>query len=283
MNYTGKCYDSFAYAVTTLLETAGVKDAKNLPDADCLSNRAFAFALGDDVKTWFRPALPWRDYMSILSENLGCGDGLCVMPVQDLAVRPEHYQGWFLLGETEVLKRQTLQAKYSECTPSFCLCRRERPGYYILNDPLGNPYNLFGETELLRIAEQSSGFLATFRRGSIFTPACPKDVIHSMIKRRRQAPTLCLSESGPISEHCWTDSRKNRISLEFGLRNYQIQLNKVVTYCSQAELLDCETVADLDARLIYLKIEWEHFLFDSIWSLEQKLWDELEKGVNKWS
>lgn len=129
--YFGKRNDGFAYSVTTLFQECGCALP---PDPDCLSQRLIALTFEPSTANWFKPVLPWTDYMSRLLHNLGIYDGY-FLGKPSLEVLEQLPDGTcFLLGEVMTpIWDMTITQELCNNRLAFLVCKKQCNGYQVSN------------------------------------------------------------------------------------------------------------------------------------------------------
>lgn len=259
--YIGKFLDGFDYAVRILFEQAGISW---LPSPDCISHRNLGFINEGSPDNWFRPALPWEQYLPTLWKNLGCAKDIFYCPAPSFAIEDLPPSSMVLLGEVPLPESERrVRERFYHGIPSFLLCWRSKIGVLFLSDPLGCQLIETSDEELAALLRECSGFVLKLLH-------CPEIKPVSKDTLRQEAAFL----RGQCAQglHFEFFSFQNwgaveTIALRYGLMNYQTQRTRSAEFYGLSPTLF--------SALSEINGVYAHRDFTSLRAIEDLYWNEL--------
>jgi hypothetical protein len=268
MKYCGKTMDGFADSFISLCKEKSLFQ-ETMPDPDCLSFRSFAFNVEENMKHWFRPFLRWQDYMRILSDNLGVGDGLHA----ENAVEYKNMNSSVLvmLGEVNELEQRNVRSLFYSGSKSYYLCRKIEENKYFLMNTMGCPGQYISKQELMRIIDGTDGFVSWFDSDARLKIPSPEEIIRKA-KRWKETCSGAYINDHKIEAQLLDKSKR---ILWFGVMNYQLQMNKTIQFFWNSGCIDRKAITKVDEKLMEISSRWETEGMPLLGSLEHELWDLL--------
>lgn len=236
MFYSGKRFDTFEMAMNQLLE---MQYGISVDYVDCISCRCFGYSMGDSPADWFRPYLELPDAMHQLADMLKV-EYECRWASEWIA--SEKACGCVVLGP---LRRAAavpeIRNYYYDGNGNYICVRELEQNQYEIFDPQGMPGLIVGSRELADMAEEGEVYGIAIRGDvrDLYLPDCRQILKNGMAFHERIREREQQGIADAVRQYC--GSTGNRISLQFGIMNLALQMDKVFLLLGDCGLLDTGT------------------------------------------
>lgn len=232
MYYIGKRLDQFDAVFTQMLEYKG--EEKN-GDIDCISRRNFGFSVDIMKKEWFCPYIDIREAVSNINAELGIG--LKCQRIETID-ESEVCENIMILGPLkEGVAVKGIQERYYNGKGCYILAERTGAKSYKVFDPQGIPGLDVQRTEMKKIIESNRPY-CIFDENKVWK--CKRsEKVHILGKGIMYHDSIEKSEFKEIETavKCYKKGRGNQISLQYGIMNAFLQLDKVFLLAEKCEKL----------------------------------------------
>lgn len=220
MHYIGKSLDTFEMAFAQMLECFGIPQILFL---DCISLRCFGVNMGNTVKEWFRPSISIPQSIARISETVGLS--LICRPLAREEISFFSGKGLLLGPITNHVAVQELRDYYYCGAENYLFCRTAGKNMFELFDPRGYVGLRLSEEQLQQILSEETA-LCTWPESVNCMQISPAYILEY---------GLCYHEKIREDEYRqmeraaqgYTYTRGHTISLQYGVINYLLQLDKV--------------------------------------------------------
>lgn len=266
MYYTGKSLDGFEYAMNSLLLRENLMPTAHL---DCLSLRCFGFRCEGQPGNWFRPVIPWSEYLERALRLSGCRG--CIKEARSFPVAEGFFQKWTLLGEiSRAPFDHSVRSKFYPDLPGFFLCRQRQDGILVLEDPIGAAYIETETSALAAVLEQSQGFILQLCDDCAGAVMDARSVLHeALVWHTRFDETENFDFAANYRENI-----REKITLQYCLMDHQVQLSKVLRLAGAVVGMDIAPLEPLLAEYPQIALNSR---VESLGILEKKFWDTLKE------
>lgn len=232
MYYIGKRIDQFDAVFTQMLEYKGVE---KISDIDCISRRNFGFSVDIRKREWFFPYISIKDAISYINAELGIGLKCKITKTID---ELELCEKIMILGPLkEGVAVKGIRERYYNGRGYYILAKRIGTKNYIVFDPQGIPGLDIQKTEMKKIIESNRPY-CIFGEGEEWRHKMPEKV-YILQKGVMYHDNIEKSEIKEIENavKCYKKGRENQISLQYGIINAFLQLDKVFLLARECEML----------------------------------------------
>ena len=231
--------DTFELAFAQMLECF---DIPQIPFLDCISLRCFGFHMGNAVKEWFRPAISVTQSIDRISEVTGLS--ISCTPVG--SANPFLDKRGVMLGPLiNHVAVQELRDYYYQGAENFLFCSIDDENLVEFFDPRGYVGLRLCKDQLRRILFEKTAFCISLK-GKECTQTPPVNILEyglSYHSKVREDECSQMERAAQI----YTYSREHTISLQYGVMNFLLQMDKVFILAQ-----DCGWITDR-AKEIYIK------------------------------
>lgn len=231
MFYCGKYIDNFELAFSQMLEYYGVSPVRHV---DCIGFRCFGFRMGDRVRDWFRPMISLPDSVSALSEALRIE--FCCEEIACLGQLPERAGGFVLGPVKNGLTAPEAKDYYYDGDCRYLFVEKNERDELKIYDPNGLAGLWVRRDRWDRVLPPQPMFCIWIngdpRRGTHKY----KDIRSILQEGLRYHKRICEQEREQLRRacHAYPPSRENMLSLQYGIRNLLLQMDKVFLLSASA-------------------------------------------------
>ncbi len=247
MNYYGKRFDTFDMALGQMLEkNYGI----HIRDLDCISLRCFGYRMGESIEEWFQPFINPIEAVKLLTNEIGISFICRKIEITEV---PKLCKKDIVIGP---LKKgfavSEIREEYYDGKGHYIFISRMDKLYYQVFDPYGMAGLILLEDEILSIFKDKITY-AIYINDEIHNYEVPskKDILNKGIQFHKtiyQKELLIMKEA--IGQY--KSSLRSRISLQYGIMNLIMQLDKVfvlIEECGQVKKDILEKYAFYKIRL----------------------------------
>lgn len=225
MRYHGKSIDAFESAMTMLLANNGYN---LIPHIDCISQRCFAFrVINNEMRNWLIPAIQPAEAAERVFELAGMRNVAEI--TQDANKFYAAMEHGCLLGPIEERVRYGVSTIYYEGQKKYIYICGKSGDHFIIHDPDGFPMRLVKPEELQNIYFITNACIAVslLHGGNQNADFDFVKILTEGMRRRKKSDDW--NDIEEIIPGSFSDlSRRQELSLRFGLNNYLLQINKII-------------------------------------------------------
>lgn len=273
MSYCGKSIDGFDYAFRALLIANGCNELPEI-SFDCISFRSFAFSVTDKINNCFSPSIKWEEYFRNLIKYLGLEKVLWVEKLSDFSLEHFPEDKWVLLGESPVLlENESLQRIYYSGCPSYILCRVLHGKIFLMSNASMIPAQYVSRDQLQKVIDSGKGFAAYFKYPPELILKDLNMILWDAVEWRDNNPGFCLRNHSSSIDDFQFSKGKNKYSLQYGIMNYQLQVNKTLEFAHRYGFVDSIQYRELLEKLRNLPDVIDKNQYSLIYELDTELWN----------
>lgn len=273
--YIGKSIDTFEDVWNMWMRSAGVDD---LIPADIMSFRCFAYSLDEDVKRWFSPMQPVCRALEELCSSLGIKEVCSIIPASVWGWQSGEPEWPVLLADICLgVEIPAVREKFYHGAPPFCLLYRHDDGKHLICSSSGAPFIELTEKEVMERISDSEGYVLTGKMPMRIWRTSAEEILHKGIQWRR---SVLHNQDGINQAHSdlfkreW--DRASRLSLQYGMMNYQIQLSKVVRFCAEEIQVSGFITEELNKLLLKIGSICRSCAYEKIIGIDRDFWALIE-------
>ncbi|MBD5450896.1 MAG: hypothetical protein HDR28_12300 [Lachnospiraceae bacterium] len=274
--YVGKSMDTFEDVWNMWMRHAGVVDYIH---ADVLSFRCFAFSCGEDIKRWFSPVQSTQMAFVELCSNLGIEKVCSIIPASDWDGRLSELKWPVLLADVYLdVEGAVVREQFYHGTPPFFLLYRHSDGKHLVYASPRTPFIELSEEQVKDRISGSKGYVIIGRMPMRIQLPSAREIIHKGMQWRKNAGNnkegleyLCSDGYEKIQD------RFSCVSVQYGLKNYQIQLSKVIRFCAQEMRISDSEIDELNSVLLRIPPIYKKQTYEEIARIDEDFWALIEK------
>lgn len=273
--YIGKSVDAFEDVWNMWMRFAGVD---NLIPADVMSFRCFACSFGEDITKWFSPAQPVYSALEELCGSLGIREICSIIPASVWRIQPGESE-WPVLLADVCLDAETsaVREKFYHGAPPFCLLYRHSDGKHLVYASSGVPFMELTEKQVMEKTSNSEGYVLTGKMPMWIRRPPARETLHRGMRWRRN---ILDNQGGKDMLHPGIFNREwdrvSKLSIQYGLMNYQIQLSKVVRFCIREIQVSGSVAEELNEILLKIGSVCGSCAYEEIAGIDRDFWALIE-------
>lgn len=274
--YIGKSMDTFEDVWNMWMRHAGVVEYIH---ADVLSFRCFAFSCGEDITRWFSPVQSTQMAFVELCSNLGIEEECSIIPASDWDGQLPELKWPVLLADVFLdVEGAVVREQFYHGTPPFFLLYRHSDGKHLVYASSGTPFIELSEEQVKDRISGSKGYMIIGRMPMRIQLPSAREIIHKGMQWRKNARNNkegleCLCSDGYEK----IQDRFSCVSVQYGLKNYQIQLSKVVRFCAQEMRISDSEIDELNSVLLRIPPIYKKQTYGEIARIDEDFWALIEK------
>lgn len=247
--YTGKSLDAFEDVWNMWMRCAGIASHIH---ADVLSFRCFAFSCGNDAAYWFSPVQTVEAALEELCGNLGLQEQYAVIPASEWDMRLAEHP-IFAADVCFDVKSAAVRQQFYRGAPPFSLLSKHRNGKHLVYTAPSVPFMELSRTTAKDRLRTSKGYVLIGDMPFHLKPLPAAEILHRGMLWRTHAIECgdCLERLTPDSFEAHR-SRYAHLAIQYGALNYQIQLYKLVKFCTLELRPSVRLLAELDRELLHI-------------------------------
>ncbi len=262
--------DTFEAAFWQMMSYHGLESVAHI---DCIGKRCFGFLMGESVKEWFRPAVS----LAYAAEQI---EALAGIPVAaEVCRQPEEVPALLemgvVLGPVWSLEAvPEIRHVYYHGGTHYVFVKGNKEGMYCITDPEGFPEFWVYEKEIRTMLQKDCPYVLYLKeRDMDRNPYVDLGrVLEEGISFYRQFQEERNSVLDAVDKY--QKSSQNRLSLQYGLMNYMLQMDKVFRLawdCGTVTQKDLQSYQNLKSRIYGIGMEQEvkelPDILNRIWTL----------------